>query len=195
LGTATVRGEQVLVVVDRDLLQLRRAADGMLLDEVRKHRGTFRLVTGPSDGDPIAVISAVDRPPDVFRLEELAVPPSPVLGLSGGFAAALDGPYLVAGSLAERQSGWRTVWSCDLSGDPLGPDIIGPPITSVAIATWPAVYIARTDGTVSLTDVESGHDLCPALQLPTDARSIATADNGDLLVGLGTDLARFKPPI
>ncbi|WP_405098227.1 hypothetical protein [Micromonospora sp. NBC_01412] len=195
VGMATVRGEKVLVVVDRELLQLRRAADGALLDEVCKDRGTYRLVTGPSDGGPIAMVSAIDRPPEVFRLEELTAPPSSVPGLHGGFAAALDGTRLVAGSLTERRTGWRTVWTCDLSGHPLGPDIGGPPITSIAIATWPAAFIARADGTVSLTDLESGHDLCPVLQLPAEARSIATADDGDLLVGVGTDVARFKPPI
>lgn len=192
---ATVRGEQVLVIVDRDLLQLRRTADGTLLREVRKHRGTFRLIAGSSDAGPIAVVSALDRPPDVFLLEDLAMPPSSVHGLRGGFAAAVAGRYLIAGSLAERQSGWRTAWACDLSGEPLGPDVQGPPITSVAVASWPAVYVARTDGTVSLTDLESGRDLCPALYLPTEARNITVAGNGDLLVGVGADVARFAPPV
>lgn len=100
LGMATVHGERVLVVIDRELLQLRRAIDGTLLDEVRKDRGTIQLVTGPSDGGPIAVVSAIDRPPEAFRLEELAAPPSPVPGLHGGFVAALHGTRLVAGALA-----------------------------------------------------------------------------------------------
>lgn len=190
-----MRGQTVLVVINRELLQLRRAEDGTLLDEVDRGRGAFRLVTGQSGDGPIAVISAIDHPPKVFRLEELAAPPVPVPGLHGGFAAAMDATRLVAGSLAERRSGWRTVWACDLSGRPLGPDIVGRPITSVAIATWPAVFIARTDGTVSLTDLESGQDLCPALQLSAEACSIATAGDGDLLAAIGTDVARFKPPI
>lgn len=183
------------MVIDRELLQLWRAADGTLLDEVRRSRGTHRLVTGIADGGPIAVVSAMDRPPEVFRLEELTAPPALVSGLQEGFAAAVDGRRLVAGSVAELRSGWRTVWGCDLSGRALGPEIVGPPITSVAIAGWPAVYIARSDATVSLTDLESGRELCPALQLPAEPRSIAATDDGDLLVGLGPDVARFTPPI
>ncbi|MFD6640354.1 WD40 repeat domain-containing protein [Micromonospora chalcea] len=194
VGMAKVRGERVLVVIDRELLRLQRADDGTLIDEVRKERGTYRLVTGPSEGGPIAVVSAIGRPPEVFRLDRLSAPPSPMPGLDGGFVAALDGTRLVAGSLAERRSGWRTAWACDLTGRPLGPEVVGAPITSVAIATWPAVFIARADGTVSLIDLESGQELCPALQLPAEPRSIAI-DDLDVLVGVGADVARFTPPV
>ncbi|MDG4832085.1 WD40 repeat domain-containing protein [Solwaraspora sp. WMMD1047] len=194
VSLATVLGERVLVIIDRDLLQVRRTVDGTLLHEVRKHRGTFRLITGSWEGRPIAVVSALDRVPEIFQLEDLAVPPSPIEGLRGCFAAAVAGQRLLAGSLAERQSGWRTVWACDLSGEPIGPDLHGAPITSVAVAGWPAVYVARSDCTVSLTDFESGRDFCPALHLPAAARSIAVDSNGDLLVGVGADVARFAPP-
>jgi WD40 repeat protein len=194
VSMTTVQGERVLVVIDRELLQLWRADDGTLIDEVRKERGTYRLVAGLCEGAPIAVVSAIGRPPEVFRLDQLSAPPSPVPSLDGSFVAALDGTRLVAGSLAERRSGWRTAWACDLSGRPLGPAVVGAPITSVAIATWPAVFIARTDGTVSLTDLESGQELCPALQLPAEPRSIAT-DDLDVLVGVGVDVARFTPPV
>ncbi|NUT32081.1 MAG: hypothetical protein HOV79_03300 [Hamadaea sp.] len=194
LGMATVGGEDVLVVVDRELLQLRRAEDGTLVDEVRRERGTYRLVTGIVDGDPVAVVSAIGRPPEVVRLEQLSAPPSPVAGLDGGFVAAVEGTRLVAGSLAQRRSGWRTVWACDLAGRPVGPEIVGAPIAAVAIAAWPATFIARADATISLTDLESGRDLCPALHLPAEPRTIAT-DRGDLIVGVGTDLARFTPPV
>jgi hypothetical protein len=187
-----LRGEHAAVVVDRDLLQLRRAADGALLDQVRLSRGTFRLVAGPSADGPIAVTSALDHLPEIFRLEALAEPPVPITRLDGAFVGALDGGRLIAGRLDEWRNG-KTLWACDLSGHRLGPDLTGPPFTGYAVATWPEVYIARADGTVSLVDVVSGRALCPALQLPTAARGIATT-GGDLLVGFGIDVARFRPP-
>lgn len=191
---AVVRGEPVLVVVHRGLLQLRRTADGTVFDEVRKHRGTFRLVTGVSEQRPIAVVSALDLHPEIFHLDDLAAPPSPVPGLDGGYVVAVEGNHLVSGSLAERRDAWRTAWGRDLSGHRVGPGVTGTPITSVAIAGWPAVYIARIDGTVSLVDLESGEELCPALRLPTAAGGIAVVGVRGLIVAFGSDVARLEPP-
>jgi len=94
-----------------------------------------------------------------------------------------------------------------MAGDPIGvPVRSAAPIAAAAGRSWPAVYLARTDGTVSLTDLETGLDLCPAMQFPrrvtalaviggagADARAGADADIGDLIVGFGSDLARIRP--
>jgi WD40 repeat protein len=193
VAMTVIRGENVVVVIDQGKIQLRRPVDGALIEEARKHRGTYRLVVGSTDRGPIAVTSALQHPPQVFRLERLREPPVSIPDLDGGFVAAMSGDRLIVGSLAERRTGWRTLWSSDLSGRRLGPDIGGPPITSVAVAAWPGTYIARADGTVALIDLESGDRLCPDLQLPTEARTIAAAQDGDLLVGTGTSVARFRP--
>jgi hypothetical protein len=194
VATATVQGEVALVVVNRTLLEIRRTADGVVRRLVRKHDGTFRLVTGRSGGRPIAVVSALDRHPEVFQLEDLAAPPVPVPGLDGGFVIAVHGDHLVTGSLAEPYDAWRTVWARDLSGGPAGPPVTGAPVTAVAVAAWPAVYIARIDGTVSLVDLASGAEVCPALRLPDPAAGIAVAADGDLVAGFGAEVARFHPP-
>ncbi|RKR88334.1 hypothetical protein BDK92_2647 [Micromonospora pisi] len=190
---AVVRGEQVLVVINRGTLEIRRTTDGAVIDKVVKHRETSRVVIGSFGREPIAITTSPSAHPELFRLEDLAAP-EPLPGLAGGFVAAMDGDRLVCGSYAEPWNAWRTAWARDLTGQRLGPDVTGEVITSVAVADWPAVYMARADGTVSLVDLESGDELCPALRLPTKAASLAVAPGGDLIVGYGPHVARFRPP-
>lgn len=140
------------------------------------------------------LVAGAEVPPEIYRLEDLAAPATPVPALDGRFVVAVDGDRLVGGSYAEGRDAWRTVWAFDLAGKRAGPAVTGAPITSVAIGAWPAVFIARADGTVSLVDLESGDPLCPALQLPAPARDMAVAGRRDLIVGTGTDVARFRPP-
>ncbi|WP_157411580.1 WD40 repeat domain-containing protein [Actinoplanes rectilineatus] len=194
LAIAVVRGERVLVTADRGLLQVWRAIDGALLDEVRKYGGTFRLLTRVVDGDPVAVISAVGRPPEIFRLDDLKVPPESIDRLDGYFVEAMDGDHFLVGNFADRAGGRRTMWASGLTGEPVGPDLIGPPVVSLAIVSWPAAYIARDDGTVSLVDVESGDQLCSPLQLPESPSSIAVTEDGDLLAAVGNNVIRTRPP-
>ena len=54
-------------------------------------------------------------------------------------------------------------------------------------------WSAHSDGTVSLTDLESGRDLCAPMLLPSPPISLATTRDGDLLVGAGSDVTRYHP--
>lgn len=194
LVVASVRGEPVLVTGARRL-ELRRASDGARIAAVEAPRRIVRMLSAEIDGAPVLVVSSFDGPPAMYRLDDLYAAPVRLPELGDNFIAAVDGPRLVTGRFGADRSGWRTVRARNLSGDRLGPDIDGPRITSVALAAWPAVYIARIDGSVTLTDLETGRDRCPPLRLPVAARSIAATDDGDLLAGFGTDVARFHPQL
>jgi WD40 repeat protein len=196
LVVASVRGEQVLVTAVRDgRLDVWRATDGTKIATLHIPGRLLRLVRAEVDGRPLAVVSTFDGAPVAYRLDDLAAPPLPLPDIAGDFIVAMNEVRLVAGCFAEDASGWRSVRAWDLSGNCLGPYIHGPRVTSVAIARWPAVYIARLDGTITLTDVTTGEDRCPPLQLPIGARDIAATADGDLLAGFGLDIARFRPPM
>ncbi|GAA0513390.1 hypothetical protein Ade02nite_89490 [Paractinoplanes deccanensis] len=199
--SAVVGGEQVLVVVHRGVLAIRRVTDGSVAAEVVKHRETSRVVLGSVDGEPIAISSSHERHAQLFRLADLVAPERLPAGRDGEFVDAMAGTRLLCGSYAEPWDAWRTAWARDLSGNRLGPEVTGEVITAVAIAEWPAVYIARADRTVSLIDMESGAELCPALRLPARARSLAvmadaagSRERPDVVVGFGLEVARFRPP-
>jgi len=61
------------------------------------------------------------------------------------------------------------------------------------VRAWPAVYLTHADATVSLTDLETGTDLCLPMRLPSPPISLAVTQDGDLLVGSGSDVTRFHP--
>ncbi|XVU26022.1 hypothetical protein ACQPZJ_02880 [Actinoplanes sp. CA-054009] len=193
VNLATVGGEQVLVVINRGVLEIRRTGDGSVIGEVVKHRETSRVAIGSSGGRPIAVTSSHERHPQLFWLDDLAEAVR-LPHADGEFVAAMDGDRLVCGSYAEPWNKWRTAWAGDLSGRRLGPDVTGEVITAVATAGWPAVFIGRADGTVSLVDLEAGGELVPALRLPSPARGLVVADGGDVIVAYGGQVARFRPP-
>ncbi|XVU26020.1 hypothetical protein ACQPZJ_02870 [Actinoplanes sp. CA-054009] len=190
---AIVHGEQVLVVVSQGVLAIRRTGDGSVIDDVVKHRSTSRVVIGSTDRGPVAVTSSHDEHPQLFWLENLAEAVR-LPHADGEFIAAMDGDRLVCGSYAEPWNKWQTAWAGDLSGRRLGPAVTGEVITAVAVAAWPAVYIARADRTVSLVDLESGRELAPALHLPKRARSLVVVDGRDVIAGFGLEVARFEPP-
>jgi hypothetical protein len=81
-------------------------------------------------------------------------------------------------------------------GGRIGPDIRGTAeVTSAAVRSWLVAYLGRADGTVSLTDLGAGRDLCRPLLLPSRPTSMAVAAGGDLVVGFGSDIARVRPPV
>ncbi|MEU8815456.1 hypothetical protein [Actinoplanes sp. NPDC048796] len=193
IDPATVHGEQVLVVINRGVLEIRRTDDGSVIDQVEKHRETSRVVIGSTDRGPIAVTSSHARHPQLFWLEDLTEAVR-LPHADGEFMAAAEGDRFVCGSYAEPWNKWQTAWAGDLSGRRRGPAVTGEVITAVAVAAWPLVYLARQDRTVSLVDLESGAEVVPALRLPTAARTLAVTDGRDVIVGFGLTVARFRPP-
>ncbi|WP_327003205.1 WD40 repeat domain-containing protein [Dactylosporangium sp. NBC_01737] len=194
LAVASVQGVRVLVTATpMGRLEVWRADDGVRLAAVEVPRSLMRLVAADLDGRPVVILSTTGEPPMVFHLDDMTAPPRPVPQLDDDFVAAVAGTRVVTGLFAPGRDGWRVVRGRDLAGTWRGPDVEGAAISSVAIAAWPAVYVARADGTVSLTNLETGADLCPRLELPIAPRSIAATDDGDLIVAFGADLARFRP--
>jgi hypothetical protein len=83
-----------------------------------------------------------------------------------------------------------------MAEDPLGPVVRSEAeVIAVTPATWPAVYIARVDGFVSLTELTTGADLCPPMLLPRTPRALAVTDDDGLAVAFGNDVAMVYPPL
>lgn len=177
-------------------LKIWDASDGQWLGQRNTPREfTTGFATGLLDGRPIGVLSARRNPIHVIALDEELLVPLAAFEADGDVVIAFDGTRVITGHFDEFPKGWRTVRAWDLSGEPLGPGIRSESaVTAVALALWPHVYIARVDGTVSLSNLETGQDVCPRMMLPRTPKALAVTSSSGVIVGFGADLAHIHPP-
>jgi WD40 repeat protein len=177
-------------------LRILRAIDGSPTAEIQT--GMYTRVSGFAaglvQGRPAVAISAYREQATVYFLDDLT-PASIVIAQAGAdFVVDLVDTHVVTGS-PDAQENWRVVRAWDLSGEPVGPDIQrDAAITAVAMSEWPKAFIATADNLVSLTNLETGIEVCQAMRLPRTAHAFAVTAGGDLIVGFGSDVARVRPP-
>ena len=191
-------GEALVTFVPGGMLKIWGLADGALLAETPT--GVTSKVTGFGtaiiEGKAFAVLSSYSQAMTLYSLDDLAAPPIIIPEAGDDIVLDVVGPHVVAAHFDDERSRPDTVRVWHISGRQIGPDIRGSAaVTAAAARTWPAVYIGRVDGTVSLTDMETGRDLCPPVLLPTRPSTMTVTSNGDLVVGFGSDLARLRPPV
>jgi hypothetical protein len=191
-------GEALVTFGPGERLRLWRPNDGALLAETLTN--VRSKVTGFAaevvEGRPYVVLTSLSQPMTVYALDDLTAQPITITKARNDVALAVVGPHVVAAHFDYERSRPNTVHVWHFSGRRIGPDILGETeVTAAAGQVWPAVFIGRADGTVSLIDVKSGRDLCPPMLLPTRPNTMTTTANGDLVVGFGSDVARVRPPI
>ncbi|MFG2696908.1 WD40 repeat domain-containing protein [Kitasatospora sp. NPDC048407] len=192
--------------------------DGTLLARIVAtdiESGITGFAVATLDGRPTAVVSShAEEPIRLYNPDDPTAPPDSVPGTDGHpLLAVLDGRFVAVRSdqghvLGARVRNWRRyphsapapdatvirTWHRD--GRPAGPAIEdAAPVTAFAARTWPEAYIARTDGTVSLTDLSTGRPLARPLRLPIPATTLATTPDGALAIGFGRDVALVRPPL
>lgn len=188
---ALTDGEALVTFGPVGMLKLWRPHDGALIAEVQTPFPSLLtgLATAVVEGRPVAALSFKSQPLAVYTLDDLSAPPSVIPQAGDDVALCMTGPHIIT----VHASNVLRVWRGD--GDQIGADIAGmAPITAAVARSWPAAYIGRADGTVALTDLETGEDLCPPMLLPTAPSTMAITAEGDLLVGFGSDVARLHPP-
>ncbi len=198
LSPVSVHGAQAVANVGAgSTLKVWRASDGSPLTRLRvQPTRKTGFATGLLEGRPVAIVSAHHQPVLVFALDNGLTSPMMRLDAENDFVLGLAGTRVVTGYFDDGSTGWRAVRAWHLSGQRVGPEVrADAEVTSVAVAQWPGVYIARADGTVTLTDLQTGQDLCPSLLLPRRPNAIAVADDGNLLAAFGSDVALFQPPL
>ncbi|MEN3307879.1 MAG: hypothetical protein V7603_4081 [Micromonosporaceae bacterium] len=199
LSRLPLHGAEVLVTFGPGgMLKIWRPVDGALLAETRT--GVVSKVTGFAtgavDGRAFAVLSSYSQPMTLHALDDLTTAPTIIPEAGDDIVLDLDGPHILAAHFDGERTRANTVRVWTTSGSRIGPDIrTRTGVTSAAVRLWPTVYIGHADGTVSLTDVETGRDLCPPMLLPIRPNTLAVTGNGDLVVGFGSDVARVRPPI
>lgn len=153
------------------------------------------FVTGVIGGRTVAVLSSTGQPLRVHDLEDLAAEPTVVPEAGHDVVLDMVGSRIITGRVDDPYSGPTTVRVWTAAGERVGAEIGGTAVVvAAAVREWPAVYIARADGTVALTDLETGRDLCPAVLLPAKPTSLAVTRDRELIVGFGSDVARIAPP-
>ncbi|MFI7699347.1 WD40 repeat domain-containing protein [Nonomuraea sp. NPDC049480] len=198
LSHIVLRGREVIVTFGRDgRIKIWHPTDGILLDEAQTAVITriTGFATGVIDGRPFAALSGYGRPMTLHALDDLTAPSITIPDADDDVVLAFAGPGVVAAHTVPGHGRPDTVRVWSVSGTRIGPDIRG--TTEVTTATeraWPAVYVGRADGTISLTDLETGHDLCHPIILPTRPIALVVTGDGDLIAGFGSDLARVRPP-
>lgn len=199
LSRILLRGREVLVTYGPPgMLKIWRPADGALLAEIAT--GISSKVTGFAaglvDGRPFVALSSYRQPMRLHALEDSTENPITIPEAGNGVVLGIVGSHIVAGHFEHERMGLHTIRMWNISGRKVGPDIRGEAeVTTVAGRTWPTAYIGRADGTVSLTDLVTGRDLCNPCRLPSRPRAMTVTDSGDLVVGFGSDLARIRPPV
>ncbi|MEV0607140.1 WD40 repeat domain-containing protein [Polymorphospora rubra] len=142
---------------------------------------------------PYVAISSYRQPLTRYYLDDPGSPPTTVPGAAQGVILDAVGQYVVTAHSNEGSRGRTIVRFWDALGNRVGPDLCGiAEVTAVAASGWPAIYVGRADGSVALIDAEKGADLAPRLTLPIRPRALAVADDGDLVVAFGSDVARVR---
>ena len=188
-------GQDVLVTYGPGgQLKIWRPGDGTLLAEVpvAVRSAVTGVATGVSEGRAYAALSCQSQPMAVYSLDDPAAPAVVIPEAGDAVVLAIVGGHVVsAGDRVARD----VVRAWHVSGRRVGPDLRGGAwVTAAAGRDWPAVYVGRADGTVTLTDVVSGRESCPPLMLPIRPAVLAVTSDGDMVVGFGSDVARVRPP-
>jgi WD40 repeat protein len=180
------------------ILKVWRPLDGSLVAQARtevKSKVTG-FATGVVDGTTIAVLTSYSQPMTVYDLDELTAPPVVIPeAVNDAVLDVVDSHVVAARVHGKRRKPTDTVRAWNMSGRRVGMEVRGEAEVTAAVGrAWPAVYIGRADGTVSLTDLETGRDLCAPVLLPTSPSAMIATRDRDLIVGFGSDLARIRPP-
>jgi hypothetical protein len=129
-------------------------------------------------------------------LDDLSARPVVIPESGNDIALALVGQHVVAAHSDDEPGMLHTYRVWDISGERVGRDgPAGVRIIGAAVRAWPTMYVGRADGSISLTNVESGRDLCPSMLLPTVPRSLTATGEGALVVAFGSDVAVIRPPV
>lgn len=191
-------GEALVTYGPGQMLKIWRLPDVALAAEVEidVRSKVTGFATGVIDGRAWVAISSYTQPMMLYALDDLTAPPIVIPEAGSDRVLDLVGPHVVAARFNYEREMPKTLRVWDLSGRRVGPDIRSTAeITSAAGRAWPAVYVGRADGTVSLTDVETGRDLCHPMLLPDRPHDLTVTGDGGLLVAFGSDVARVHPPI
>jgi WD40 repeat protein len=180
------------------ILKTWNLADGVLLAQTRT--GVTSRVTGFAtttiDGKLFVVLSSYGQAMALYALDDPAAPPISIPEAGDDIVLDAVGPYIIAAYYEDDRSRPGTVRVWHVSGSRIGPDVRGSTaVTTAVVRTWPATYIGRADGTICLTNLETGRDLCPPMLLPGRPNTMTVTGNGDLVVGFGSDLAHVRPPV
>ncbi len=186
--------EAVITVGAEPVLKVWRTTDLAPLSRLRiQPARKTGLATGVLEGRPVAAVSAHRQPIHVVALDDVLLTPIAILDAEGDFVIALEGTRLITGH-HDDDGAWRTVRAWALTGERLGAGVRATsPVTGAAVAGWPYVYLAREDRTVSLSNLETGRDLCPPMPLPRIPKALAVIGEG-VVVGFGGDLTLILPP-
>lgn len=198
LGLSSVAGRRMLMALGPESrLRLWDAADGRLRSEIRTVidvRPVNGFATAVVQGRPAVVISAYYKETTAYFLDGLSPSAFAVPHVGTDFVVDLVEGRIVMGANDEKRI-WRTIRGWDLAGASLGPVVRREAgITAVALSGWPEAFVATLDRMVSLVNLETGLEVCPALRLPRTAHALAVTADGDLIAGFGSDVARFRPP-
>ncbi|MGW4463662.1 WD40 repeat domain-containing protein [Micromonospora sp. NPDC004704] len=192
------QGEALVTFGPGKMLKIWRLPDCKLVAEVETEvlSKVTGFATGVIDGRAWVGLSSYSQPMTLYALDDLTAPPIFIPEAGNDVVLDIVGSHVVAARPEYEHTGLKTVRVWKISGGRIGPDIHNAAeITSAAGRAWPAVYIGRADGSVALTDVETGHDLCLPMLLPSRPSVLSVTADGDLVVGFGSDVARVRPPV
>ncbi|MFD8482772.1 WD40 repeat domain-containing protein [Kitasatospora sp. NPDC059673] len=173
-------------------------SDGSLLASVPHRVGqlTTGFAVGKVGGRATAALSSYAKPARLINLDNPSSRPKILRGTEGHHVLALlDGRLVTVRSelLTHHRATALRAW--DHTGRPAGPEIDGPtPVTAVAGLTWPELYVARADSTLTLVDLSTGKPSTPPLLLPAPATCLAAIADEGVVVGFGHDVALVRPP-
>ncbi|SNY60166.1 hypothetical protein SAMN05421748_12164 [Paractinoplanes atraurantiacus] len=160
-----VNGQAVLVTLaGHKRPRVWRADDleilGEVATEVEFASGFVSATT--SDGRPVLAVTTRSDGMLICPLDDLTAPPLVVPAVGDDVAIAAVGSRVV---VRRRDGAAPRAW--DTSGNLLAAGVRRPsPVTHAAVRSWPQVYVAHADDTVSLVDLEAGRDVGPPLLLP-----------------------------
>ncbi|MEU8798976.1 WD40 repeat domain-containing protein [Spirillospora sp. NPDC048819] len=199
LSRVTLQGRQILATFGPEgQLKLWRARDGILLAETQTGVSSMvtGFVTGNVGGRVFAACSSYSQPLILQALDDLEAPSIALPEVGNDVVLSIFASHIVTGHFDEGRSGLHTIRVWNASGDSVGPKVrVRAEVTALAVRAWPSVYIGRADGRISLTDLNTGAELCPPMLLPRRPNTLNVTGGGDLIVGFGSDLARVRPPI
>ncbi|WP_282205891.1 WD40 repeat domain-containing protein [Kitasatospora fiedleri] len=187
-----------LIVHGYEDISLVNPSDGAILATINDATGRLStgFAVGAVDGRATAALSPHQEPIRLYDLDDPSSEPTVLRGTEGHPALALlDGRLVTVRTERPTPDGATTLRTWHPSGRPAGPEIDGPaPVTAVAGRTWPQLYVARADRTLTVVDLRTGEPSARPLLLPGPATCLAATSDG-VLVGFGQDLALVRPPV
>ncbi|MFG1603990.1 WD40 repeat domain-containing protein [Actinoplanes sp. NPDC049265] len=184
-------GDALVTFGPGQMLKLWRRSDGVLVGQVRTEvrSKVTGFVTGVIGGRAYAALSSYTQPLTLIDLDDLVAPPIELPPAGDDVVV-----HALAGERVIVSTG-RLLRAWTLAGELFGPVVPGPAdLTGVVERSWPQMYVARADRTVTLLDLETGRPVAPPITLPRRPGPMAVTGDGDLVVGFGSDVARVTPP-